>query len=363
MSQPKSIEQVDRNFAALETTDDTVWYDVKDLGIENQGWADVRGLYDRLPERAKGMVTTPVWWFGQHSTGLAVRFVATTATVSARWTLRSGIENLAMAHMPATGVSGLDLYARPVGSDGSHWRHVANGRPAAVTNSMALTKDMPVEEREYMLFLPLYNAVESVHIGLPPSVVLRPAPSRPATHAKPIVFYGTSVTQGGCASRPGMAYPAILNRWLDRPAINLGFSGNGKMEIEMAQLLSELDPCMYVLDCLGNMVADLITERTGPAVRLLRKARPDVPIVLLGHIPSPSRFVSQGGMARYETSNAANEAAFNALIAEGIPNLHYIPGHDFYGHDGEATVDGGHATDLGFIRMAEVLAPKLKKLL
>jgi hypothetical protein len=359
MSQSKSIEQIDRNFAAVETTADTVWYDIKDLGVENRGWSDVASFYDRLPARAEGVVPPNVWGLSRHSTGMAVRFVAKTDTLSARWTVRSAVEGLAMAHMPATGVSGLDLYARDLGS--KQWRHVANGRPTAVTNSVVLLKDAPVMVREFMLFLPLYNGVESVQIGLPPSVPLLPAPARPASHQKPIVVYGTSVTQGGCASRPGMAYPAILNRWLDRPVINLGFSGNGKMEIQLAELLAELDPCMYVLDCLGNMVADQITERTPPAVRLLRKARPQVPIVLLGHIPSSSRHFSTVGTARYETSNAANEGAYRALLAEGISNLHYIPGHDFYGSDGEATVDGGHATDLGFLRMAQVIAPALEK--
>jgi hypothetical protein len=359
----KSIEQIDRNFAPIQTTPDTVWYDIKNLGVENRGWSDVESFYDRLPARAKPLVRPDVWHLSQHSTGLAVRFVATTSSISARWTLRSKVEGLAMPHMPATGVSGLDLYARPLGSGDAAWRHAANGRPGAVTNSVVLLKDADSVPREFMLFLPLYNGVESVHIGLPPTVTLSPAPARPASHAKPIVIYGTSVTQGGCASRPGMVYSAILNRWLGRPVINLGFSGNGRMEMEVAQFLTELDPCLYVLDCLGNLEAPGITERTEPVVHLLRKAHPTIPIAFLGHIPSPGRFFSVSGLKRYQTSNAANEAAFARLVAAGVPNLHYIPGEDFYGHDGEATVDGGHATDLGFLRMAQVLAPALQKLL
>ncbi len=359
MTKHKSIEEIDRNFAPVETTADTVWYDIRALGIENQGWSDVASPYDRLPARAEGVVRPDVWSLSRHSTGLAVRFVATTPTISARWTVRSPIEALAMPHMPATGVSGLDLYIRtPKG-----WRHAANGRPNAVTNSVKLLSDMELATREFMLFLPLYNGVQSVHIGLPPSVQLLPAPARPASHQKPIVIYGTSVTQGGCASRPGMAYPAILNRWFDRPVINLGFSGNGRMEMEVVQYLTELDPALHVLDCLGNIEAPAITQRTGPVVRLLRKAHPNVPIVLLGHIPYNSREFTIAGKARYLTSDAANKAQFDLLIAEGVPNLHLIPGEDFYGDDGEATVDGGHATDLGFLRMAQVLAPKLQKIL
>src|SRR5205823_11246646 len=98
---------------------------------------------------------------------------------------------------------------------------------------------------------------------------------RPASRRKPVVFYGTSITQGGCASRPGMVHTAILGRRLDRPVINLGFSGNGKMEPELAALLAELDPAVYVLDCLPNLNAQEIRERVGPFVRTLRQARPE----------------------------------------------------------------------------------------
>ncbi len=180
--------------------------------------------------------------------------------------------------MPATGVSGLDLYVRQ--PDGT-WHWLANGRPAQQTNTATLVSGLAPAEREYLLYLPLYNGVSSVELAVPAGKSLAKAPARPADHAKPILFYGTSITQGGCASRPGMVHTAILGRRFDRTAINLGFSGNGKMEPELAGLLAELDPAVYVLDCLPNMKAALVTERVEPFEKTLRAARPTTPIVLV----------------------------------------------------------------------------------
>ena len=359
MPQPASgIEKVDGNFAPIETTADTLWYDVRDFGIEGRGWSDVASFYDRLPARAKGLVRPEVWELSHDSAGLAVRFVAETPSISARWTVIDVHQGgLSMPHMPATGVSGLDLY----GCVDGQWRHAANGRPVAMpTTSSVLVQDMAPAPREYLLYLPLYNGVESVHVGLPPGATLSPAPPR---RDKPLVIYGTSVTQGGCASRPGMAYPAILGRRLEREVINLGFSGNGRMEIEVARLLAELDASVFVIDCLANMDAAQISERTEPAVRTLRAAHPRVPIVLLGNVPYVSRTFSQSSARRFEANNAALKAAFDRLVSAGVRDLHHVPSDNFYGRDGEATVDGGHATDLGFLRMADALEPVLRQLL
>ena len=133
-----------------------------------------------------------------------------------------------MPHMPATGVSGLDLYARDDAATGGG---SAPAAPRQTNESRSLAAGLPAGRREYLLYLPLYNGVSSVEIGVPEGQTLaRRAPPRPEGHRRPIVFYGTSITQGGCASRPGMVHTAILGRRLDRPVINLGFSGNGTMD-------------------------------------------------------------------------------------------------------------------------------------
>jgi lysophospholipase L1-like esterase len=212
------------------------------------------------------------------------------------------------------------------------------------------------------LYLPLYNGVQSVQIGLAPEAQLFKAPPYPPEKAQPICFYGTSITQGGCAARPGMAYPALLGRWLDRPTINLGFSGNGQMDLEMGQLMAELDPSVYVIDCLPNLDAARVTERTEPLVEALRTARPETPIVLVENITYQNAVLVPGSRQGYTAKNAALRAAYERLLARGVQHLHYVPGDKLLGEDGEATVDGTHPTDVGFLRIAEALEPVLRSL-
>lgn len=335
------------------------WYDIKTLGVEGQGWNDVEEPFDRLPARAKGVVRDPVWNLSRDSAGLCVRFVTDATQIDARWTLRSN--NLAMPHMPATGVSGLDLYARtPEGA----WQWAANGRPEKVpTNQDSLVSGVPAGWHEYLLYLPLYNGVKSVELGLPEGARLGKAPARKPDRARPVVVWGTSIVQGGCAARPGMAYPAILNRRLDRPVINLGFSGNGKMEPEMTALIAELDAAVFVIDCAPNCSPDEIAERTEPLVHTLREKHPDTPIVLVENIIYQKSWFIPASKDSYMNKNAALRAAYDRLTAAGVSGLHYVPADNLLGSDYEATVDGTHATDLGFQRMADVLTPVLQNLL
>lgn len=339
----------------------TLWYDIRDLGVEGQGWTETKSPFDRLPAKAEGIVRQAVWNLSRDSTGLCVRFVTDSPTIEARWTLNKAL--LAMPHMPATGVSGLDLYAR---ADDGKWRWLAVGQPkVSPTNSVRLVTGLPKGPREFLLYLPLYNGVSSVELGLPKDRQIAKVEPLPEALRKPILFYGTSITQGGCASRPGMVHTAILGRQLNRPIINLGFSGNGKMEPELAELLAELDPAVYVLDCLPNMNAKEVEERLEPFVRTLRKAHPDTPIVLAEDRNYTHGFILASPREHNERNHAALRTAHEHLVAEGIKGLHYLPGDQQIGSDGEGTVDGSHPTDLGFLRMAEafgaVLTPILKQ--
>ena len=335
-----------------------VWYDLRLVGIEGQGWSETKAPYDRLPAKAEGKVRPAVWGLGRDSAGECARFVTDATTLHARWTLTSA--DLAMPHMAATGVSGLDLYVK--GEDGV-WRWLAVGQPKAQTNSVKLVTDLPAGRREYMLYLPLYNGVSSVEIGLPEGASLSKGPAREKGAEKPIVFYGTSITQGGCASRPGMVHTALLGRWLDRPVINLGFSGNGQMEAEVAELLAELDPAVYVIDCLPNITAAQVTERTGPLVKILREARPETPILLVEDRNYSDAFLIEKKQERNRSSQAALKVEFDRLVEAGVKNLHYLAGDELLGNDNEGTVDSSHPTDLGFFRQAEAFREVLGPLL
>jgi len=354
---PKPASVVDKGRATPAAADTSLWYDLRELEIEGKGWEDTAHFYDRLPARARALVREAVWDLSLRSAGLCARFVTDATAIKVRWTLR--MERLGSEHMPASGVSGLDLYVR---DERGGWGWLAQARPSQYpTNERALVDGLPSGWHEFLLYLPLYNGVESVAIGLPPGASLAKASPRPAGHRRPIVFYGTSITQGGVASRPGMAYTAILGRRLDRPVINLGFSGNGPMELEIGRLMGELEAAVFVIDCLPNMDPAQVKDRALPFVRLLRQARPDTPIVLVENITyQGSRYVQE----RRERSRAKNvelESAFRELAAGGARALFYIPGAGLLGDDDEATVDGTHPSDLGFMRMADAMEPVLRQ--
>lgn len=335
----------------------TAFYDIRLLGVEGQGWSETASPFDRFPAKAEKTVRGAVWGLSRHSAGLCVRFMTDAREIHAKWELTSA--RLEMNHMPATGVSGLDLYVKT--KDGQ-WRWLAVGRPGAQTNQARLVGNIPVGTREYMLYLPLYNGVTEVEIGVPESARLMKAAPR-ESGLKPIVFYGTSITQGGCASRPGMVHTAILGRWLDAPVINLGFSGNGRMEPEVAELIAELDSSVIVLDCLPNISAGDVTARTARCVEIIRQRHPKTPILFVEDRSYTDSFLIESKRVRNETSRAALKAEFEKLKAAGDTNLYYLEGEHLLGDDGEGTVDSSHPTDLGFIRQSEAFAKVLKPIL
>jgi len=354
-SQNVNPEKIDRNFDIPLVEGDRRWHDARSLGIRGKGWNEPDRPYERLPAHAEGRAPQAVWNLSHRTAGLFVRFVTDATTISARWTLR--FEGLAMGHMPASGVSGLDMYVR---EEGGPWQWVGAARPSGVADNRAdLAAEMIPGRREYMVYLPLYNGVERLAIGVSPEAALEPLPP---DADKPVVVYGTSITQGGCASRPGMASTAILGRRLGRTFINHGYSGSGRGELVMAELLSEIDAAMYVIDSIPNMQAGGIEERMRPFVKILRAAHPDTPIVLVESMPyQQARYVIP--RQRYTTSNAALRRAYEDLLADGVEGLHYVEGENLIGSDGEATVDGTHFTDVGYLRMSDALEPVLREVL
>lgn len=345
-------------FATLQSqaiAEDLMWHDATSLEIEGRGWANTAGPYDRLPDSAQSKVSKGAWGLSKNSAGVCIRFVTDAAAVSARWSVTSG--SLAMPHMPATGVSGLDLYTRA--ADGS-WQFVGNGRPHVQDGNVAKFEFRGGGKagRECLLYLPTYNGTKSLEIGVPAGATLQMPEPRPEAQRKPVVVYGTSIVQGGCASRPGMIWTSILGRMLDRPMINLGFSGTGTMEPPVAEALAEIDAAAFVIDCIWNMSDDhsMYQERVSKLVHTIRKSRPDAPIVFVGQ-----------SMIRPEAhptkSTLGQEAAVKALQQEGNKGLYVVPGTDLVGDDGEGTVDGVHLTDLGMLRQAQVLYPVVKDLL
>jgi hypothetical protein len=330
------------------------WTDAKSLTVEGQGFSDLKAPWDRLPARAESVVRKAVWDLSRQPAGVAVRFVSEATTIWARWKLSN--QRFASPTMAAVASSGLDLYART--PDGT-WRWVAASAPTEFpVNEKKVIGDIRPGRREYMLYLPLHNPMESLEIGMAEGAKIEAAPARAK---KPLVFYGTSITHGAAASRPGMIHTSILGRRFDWPVINLGFGGNGKLELEVARFLVELDPVAYVIDCLPNLVAAEVAERTVPFVEFMRKARPSTPMLLVEDRTYQDSYWIEAKRKRNDESRAEFRKAYAQLLAKGVKGLAYLGGEGLLGGDGEGTVDSSHPTDLGFVRQANAFEPYLSQ--
>ena len=330
-----------------------VWHDVTQWGVEGRAWSDAPRTrwFDRFPAAAQQTVTPAVWNLSRDSAGMMVRFRTNATAIHVHYRLMK--DRLGMPHMPATGVSGVDLYAR---DDQGRWRWVQVTRPDKQELQVEIIRDLAPGEREYAAYLPLYNGVEFLRIGVPPGSKFEGL----APRARPVVFYGTSITHGACASRPGIVHPAILGRRLDVPVVNLGFSGNGRMDTAVGDYLTQVDAAAYVIDCLPNMNAAAVREKCVPLVRQLRKARPDTPIILVEDRRFTNSWITPAKAKFHDENHAALREAFAALQKEGIRGLHYIAGDQLLGTDTEGATDASHPNDLGFMRQADVMEPVLR---
>jgi lysophospholipase L1-like esterase len=334
--------------------------------IEGQAWSgEVKSPYDRLPARAEGKVADAVWGLSHQTAGVVLRFRCNAERIVVRY----GVKNkgtFALNHMPATGVSGLDLYA--IDSEGQElW--CASRRSFGDTIHYRYESLNPNDRfhqlgREYRLYLPLYNQVEWLEIGVADSVHFQPLPVRPE---KPIVVYGTSIAQGACASRPGMAWTAILGRKMDRPLVNLGFSGSGKLEQPLIDLMAEIEAKIYVLDCLPNLTSQRISDaelqnKVLEAVRALKQKRPATPILLVEHAGYTEEYISDRRQENYRRPNRLQREAFYQLQKEGVQGLYYLTKEEI-GLQMDDMVDGVHPTDLGMQHYADSYEQKLRSIL
>ena len=320
--------------------------------------------YDRLPISYKEKVREPVWNLSKASAGITVRFHSNSTSINLKWTV---LNDLDMPHMASTGIKGIDLYTKY----NNKWRYVTTAGalvglktyqnksiPVDSINEYELIKNMSSDFREYKLFLPLYDGVTKLEVGIDSTASIEKAsPSA----VKPIVFYGTSITQGGCASRPGMAHTNIISRKLDVDCINYGFSGNGRMETPIVELISEIDAHFYVIECMQNMDSEQVSERVRPLVDMIRSNHPYTPIVLVENMMYTTAFLDQTIETTLIQENEALKNEFDKIIKRGTPNIFYIKDNKDFLLDNEGTVDGVHLTDLGFLRYADYLIENFKK--
>lgn len=329
------------------------WIDGKLLPIEGRAFDDVEHWYDRLPAGVTTNMNEGVRAMKHHTSGMQFRFSTDSKSLAFKWIPYSG--GLSMDHMPSTGVSGIDVYRFDAKS--GRWLYAATGRIWDARKGGSL-KIAWTPGEACLVNLPLYNGLREFSLGIDPNAEVRSLGPRKSGIDKPVVFYGTSITHGGCASRPGLAFVNVVGRDLDVPVVNLGFSGSGVMEYEMSEHLARIDASCYVLDSLWNMDFDRHGGRRNvnvnyePFIRNLRAKRPGVPIVMAEQCD-----VFCGGP---NEKDRYIRALYEKLVAEGWQNLVYLSKTEMYSGDGEGTVDGCHPNDLGMASMARAFGGAVK---
>lgn len=314
--------------------------------------------YERLPVSLKTTTRPPVWELGKNTAGLYLRFVSNSTSIGLTWTLT---ENRNMNHMTPTGIKGFDLYCL----QNDKWEFVNSARPntSEKDNSATIISNMTNDEKEFLLYFPLYDGIESLQIGIDSSaVVLLPHKQLPKTE-KPVICYGTSIMQGGCASRPGMAHTNILSRWFNREFINLGFSGNGQLDYEIAEIIAEHDASLIILDFMPNVNVEQIEQKMKTFYDIIRHKLPQTPILFIENPVFPQGKFDLYMQKTVKEKNEALRKVFSNLLSSGEKNIRLISSVGMIGVDDEATVDGIHFTDLGFMRYAHYLYPYIQEYL
>jgi len=351
----KTIDQIDRNMAVVTRIEDpdVVWHDVHDAPFSLHGFCmdQKKGeSFRRLPKDVAASVSEGVLKLSPHTAGGRVRFKTNSPYVALHVELG---ELQPMDHMALTGIYGFDLYIRVNGE----YFYRGTFRPSVKRERVYEGRVLlPEGTQEVTVHFPLYNGVDKLFVGVKEGSEI--AAPTPYTHEKPVVYYGSSITQGGCASRPGNAYPAMISRMLDCDHINMGFSGRCKAEDAMEKFIETLPMSVFVYDYDHNApTPEYLRETHEKFFLALRKARPDLPVIF---VTCPDYYLHES--VRAECYEIIWNTYQNALAA-GDKNVAFVDGRaifeGFFKHD--CTVDGCHPNDLGFMFMAQKIGKEVEK--
>ncbi len=340
-----------------QNTSKTKWWNPKDSQepvVFNQGWSEgLASIYHRLPQRAKALLRPRLWELSTHSAGLSLRFKTNARQIKVRYKTK-GKERY--EHIPLTGIRGLDLYFQ---DEAGQWQRTVDfcslSNPCSYDYVIDKAKD-PKEraERVYKLLLPLYDEVLDLKIGVEEKASFQVLSPKDYPNSKTIVAYGTSICQGACASRAGMSWTNILERRLDCKLINLGFSGNGKLETPIIDLMCELKANLYILDCLPNLRPDVddVYTLTLNAVHKLKTKHPQTPIILTAHIGYANAQANQSMYAKVQKLNGELLRAFEDLRCYGVEGV-YLLRQKALNLGLNSYVDYIHPNDYGMLQYAE----------
>ena len=327
-----------RRLQPIHRGDTWEWHDGSALPQEGRGFSDTATPYVRIPDRLRKNCPEAVWGLSRNSSGICYRFITDSRQLRVKWSVRD--VSLSSHNMTGAGRSGVDVYGWDEKS--RTWRFAHGSRPKQTDSELSFHW---APGRPCMIYLPLYNEVTRFEVGVLKGSKIAPLPTRASGVSKPVVCYGTSITHGASASRPGLSWTAQAARLADVPFVNLGFAGSGKMEESMLDVVAEIDASLYVLDCLWNMTPKMVEERFEPFVRELHRRRPTTPILCAEDCSTFRDRTEKGLMA---------EKVIAKLKAENPvewKNLHFIPNTEQMARDGEETVDGTHPNDCGMRQM------------
>ncbi len=354
----KTIAELDVNFSLdSRIPADSRWMSPWEEPMRIWGLADnPEGTLSRLPEEVLPRFSEGVRMLSRHLAGGCVRFSTDSPGLAVIWKLQSAE---IMPHFTACGQSGLELFEET--ETGS--RQIKNFLPQMKEGGGCRLEqsgyaELPPGMRSYALYLPLYNGLDQLSLGFAPGAEIR-AGRTPAI-SKPIVFYGSSITQGGCAGKCGSCYTSIVSRRLDAAQVNLGFSGNARGEAEMARYIAGLEMSAFVLDYDHNAPQATYLQRTHEAFfRIVREAQPELPILILS-MPDTDRRPDISALRR-----GIIRRTYEHALARGDRRVRFLDGSTLFGRTDRdlCTVDGCHPTDLGFLRMADAVEPALRELL
>ena len=352
------ITEIDKNFKLPQVNEpDIEWFDAREAPFALHGVFFDEGTdrFMRMPYDVADKVSVGVRFGAHMATGGRLRFITDSKYVAIKAVIPSYFP---MNHMPVVGSHGFSLYAdgRFCGMYTPPNAEIVKANPNNLAFNM-IRYIAPNKECDFDLYFPLYGGVIRLFIGLQKGCVLKEP--KAYTHTKPIVFYGSSITQGGCASRSGNDYVSLVCKWLDSDFINLGFSGNAKGEPTMAEHLASLDASVFVLDYDYNAPnAEHLQATHYPLYERIRTAHKDTPILFI----SKPDFEYDGQSAK---RRAVIIETYEKAKANGDKNVAFIDGETLFGTFGRdgCTVDTCHPNDLGFYRMAETVYPVLKALL
>ena len=356
--------------AADEPEKPWTYVDAQNLRIINHAFAgETERTYARLPRYVKDSIPEgrELWDRQQCSSGIGVRFATNSTRIGCKYTLYWDTH---MIHMADTGLKGTDLY---ILEGDSVWRHVNTNRPYVKKdengNKTKLVESTYVSNldgkmHEYVIYFPLYDGIEDFSVKVDSGAVITKGSPEVINANRRIVAYGTSILQGGCASRTGMAATNIIGRELNCEVVNLGFSGEGKQDTYVARAMATIPAVdVFLLDPVPNCTEMMCDTLTYNFVKTLRTLRPDVPIVMLeGPIYPYARYDSFFGKYLPKTNDAFRRN-YERLKAENPDNLYYVTSEGLDGPEDDGTVDGIHLTDLGFLHYANKMIPILRPLL